>query len=76
MVLPPIREEVSSHLSAREIKRIARAVNTANFPQSLKVGVNSIFVSKDLEEDPRVEGFKEDPHKYYDGLVLRQTCPP
>ena len=56
MVLPPIGEEVSSHLSSREIKQIARAVHTANFSQSQNVGVNPIFVSKDLEEDPSVEG--------------------
>ena len=71
MVLPPIGEEVSSHLSAREIKQIARSVHTANFSQSQNVGVNPVFVSKDLDEDPRVEGFKEALHKDYDDLVHR-----
>ena len=76
MVLPPLGEEFSSHLSAREIKRIAREVHTANFPQGQNVGVNPIFVSKDLEEYPRVEGFKEALHKEYDGVVLRTDLPP
>ena len=76
MVLPPIGEGVSSHLSAREIKRIARAVHTAHFSHSQNVGVNPIFVSKDLNEDPRVEGFKEALHKDYDGEVLRTDLPP
>ena len=39
------------------------------------MGVNPIFVSKDQEEDPRVEGFKEAQHKDYDGVVLRTDLP-
>ena len=62
--------EFSSHLSAREIKHIARAVHTANFSQGRKVGVNPIFVSKDQEEDPRVEAFRQALHSYYDGVVM------
>ena len=40
------------------------------------MGVNPSFISKGLEEDPRVEGFKEALHKDYDGVVLRTDLPP
>ena len=68
--------EFNSHLSAREIKHIARAVNTAHCSQSQNVGVNAIFVSKDQEEDPRVEGLREALHKDYDGVVMSSELPP
>ena len=76
MVLPPMGEEVSPHLSAKEIKRIARAVHTADFSGSQNVRVNPIFVSKDVEEDPRVESFREALHRDYDGAVIRSDLPP
>ena len=63
--------EFSSHLSAREIKHIARAVYTADFSHVQKVGVNSIFVSKDQEEDPRVAL-----RSHYDGVVMSTEFPP
>ena len=53
-----------------------KAVHIANFFQSQTVGVNPIFISKDLKEDPRVEGFKEALHKDYDGVELRTDLPP
>ena len=68
--------EFNSHLSAREIKHIARAVHTANFSQGRNVGVNPIFISKDQEEDPRVEGLREALHKDYDGVVMSSELPP
>ena len=67
MALPPTGGEFSSHLSAREITHIARAVHTAHCSQSQNEGVNPIFVSKDHEEDPRVEGLREALHKDYKG---------
>ena len=69
-------EEMSPHLSAKEIKRIARAVHTANLPGSQNMRVNPIFVSKDVEEDPRVESFREALHRDYDGAVIRSDLPP
>ena len=76
MVLPPLGGGFSSHLSAREIKHIARAVHTAHFSQSQNVGVSPIFVSKDQEEDPRVEGLREALHKDYDRVVMSSELPP
>ncbi len=70
MVLPPIGEGESPHLSARELKQIARAVHTACFPQGQDVGVNSIFVSQDQEEDLRVEAFRQALLSHYDGVVM------
>ena len=49
MVFPPMGGELSSHLSAKEIKHIARAVYTAGFSHGQKVRVNPIFVSKDQD---------------------------
>ncbi len=66
LVLPPI-DDVHPHLSSKEIKRIARAVYTANIPHGQGVGIKPIFVSSDPEEDPRVEGLREGLHKDYDG---------
>ena len=72
----PIGEEVNPHLSAKEIKRISRAVHTANFSQSHCVGVNNIFVLKDHEEDLRVECLREALHKDYDVVVMCTELPP
>ena len=55
---------------------IARSVHTANFFQGRKVGVNPIFVSKDQEEDPRVEAFRQALHSHYDGVVMSTELPP
>ena len=63
-------------MSAREIKHIARAVHTANFSQGRNVGVNPIFISKDQEEEPRVEGLREALHKDYDGVVMSSELHP
>ena len=68
--------EFTSHLSAREIKHIARALHTAHCSQSQNVGVNPIFVSKDQEEDRRVEGLREALHKDFDGVVMSSELPP
>ena len=43
IVLPPMGEEVSPHLSAKEKKQIARAVYTANFSHGQNVEVSPIF---------------------------------
>ena len=69
-------EEVSPHLSAKEVKLIARAVYTANFFHSQNVRVKPIFVSKDVEEDPRVESFRDALHRDYDRAVIRSDLPP
>ncbi len=76
LVLPPVGSEVNPHLSAKEIKCIARAVYTANFSQSRGVGIKPIFVSSDPEEDPRVEDLREALHKDYDGSVMCAELPP
>ena len=72
----PMGGEFSSHLSAREIKHIARAVYTAGFSHGQKKGVNPSFVSKDQEEDPRVEAFRQALHSHYDGVVMSTELPP
>ena len=60
----------------REIRHIARAVYTAGFSHGQKVGVNPIFVSRDQEEDPRVEVFRLALHCHYDGVVMSTEFPP
>ena len=76
LVLPPVGSEVDPHLSSKEIKRIARAVYKANFPQGQSAGVNPIFVTSNPEEDLRVEGLREALHKDYDGTVMCAELPP